>query len=482
MYCYLPQLRRYFAFICIAVLNALPACSLTAAELHIGGATVSITPGAPVALSGQMHTRIARSVESPVTATALALESREGDKALDQAIMVSCDLVAIREGIIDMVRQRIHDRIPDFDVSKLVMNATHTHTAPVMQEGVYDLPAEGVMQPNEFAEFLADRVADIAVSAWQSRQPGSVGWGLGHAVVAYNRRSTYSDGTHQMYGATNRADFRGIEGYEDHGVEVLCFWDSKGKLIATAINVACPSQEVEGGSAVNADFWHTVRQSLRAKYGDELLVLAWTGAAGDQSPHLMFRKDSEERMRRLRGLTRLEELSRRIIAAWEEAYAAASQERHADAELIHQVQMIDLPERMVTRDEVFALRAKVADLSNDPTKKTWRFWHQSAIDRFERQQSEELEPYQMELHVIRLGDIAIATNDFELFTDYGIQMKARSPALQTFIIQLAGPGSYVPSERAAHGGGYSAIVESNDVCPEGVQELADQSVEVVKPR
>ena len=92
-----------------------------------------------------------------------------------------------------------------------------------MREDVYELPAEGIMQPHEYVEFLADRVADIAVSAWQSRQPGSVGWGLGHAIVAQNRRSTYADGTAQMYGSTKRADFRGIEGYEDHGVEELCF-------------------------------------------------------------------------------------------------------------------------------------------------------------------------------------------------------------------------------------------------------------------
>ena len=44
-----------------------------AAELHIGGASVSITPDGPVALSGQMHTRIARTVESEVTATVMAI-------------------------------------------------------------------------------------------------------------------------------------------------------------------------------------------------------------------------------------------------------------------------------------------------------------------------------------------------------------------------------------------------------------------------
>src|SRR4051812_37670658 len=46
------------------------------AELLVGGATISITPDRPIALAGQMHTRIAKDVRSPVTATALAFESK----------------------------------------------------------------------------------------------------------------------------------------------------------------------------------------------------------------------------------------------------------------------------------------------------------------------------------------------------------------------------------------------------------------------
>ena len=106
-------------------------------------------------------------------------------------------------------------------------------------------------------------------------------------------------------------------------------------------------------------------------------------------------------------------------------------------------------------------------------------WHQEVVDRYERQKAGRVEPFAMELHVIRLGDVAIATNAFELFTEFGIQMKARSRALQTFVIQLAGPGSYVPTGRAARGGGYSAIAESNQVGPEGGQVLADRTVELI---
>ena len=71
-----------------------------------GGATI-ITPDRPVALAGQMHTRISRTVESPVMATALALESRDGDKVVDQAILLSCDLVAIDAAVLDEVRRRV---------------------------------------------------------------------------------------------------------------------------------------------------------------------------------------------------------------------------------------------------------------------------------------------------------------------------------------------------------------------------------------
>ena len=52
-----------------------------------------------VAVSGQMRTRIAREVETEVQANVLALESRDGDTVLDQAVFVSCGLVNICEEV-----------------------------------------------------------------------------------------------------------------------------------------------------------------------------------------------------------------------------------------------------------------------------------------------------------------------------------------------------------------------------------------------
>ncbi|MCZ2342772.1 MAG: hypothetical protein LC104_13430, partial [Bacteroidales bacterium] len=301
------------------LLLLLPGASLSAADLHVGAAIKSITPDQPVGLDGQMRTRISRSVAAPCLASALALESRDGEKSLDQAIFVACDLVAIRPGVHNLVHERLKAKLPDFPTLKIILSATHTHTAPVTEEGKYEgLTADGVMRPSAYVNFLADQIVDAATTAWKARQPAKMGYGLGHAEVATNRRSWYANGTSAMYGKTNNPNFRGLEGHEDDGVEVLFFWNQDNQLIATAVNVACPSQEVEGLSVIDADFWHEVRENLHAKYGENLAVIPWTGAAGDQSPHLMYRHAAEERMRKLRGLTRKQEIARRITNAWEE--------------------------------------------------------------------------------------------------------------------------------------------------------------------
>ncbi len=455
--------------------------SLEAAELYVGAATVDITPDEPVALDGQRHVRISKTPATRIYAAVLALESREGDRALDQAIMVSCDLVAIRQGILAKVRAKLADRAPGFDVNKLFLSATHTHTAPVTEDGKYALPETGVMQPGDYAEWMTARVADGVAEAWERRRPGKVAWGQSQAVIAQNRRPYYADGTAVMYGNTNSPNFRGIESYEDHNVDVLYFWDAADTLVATVINVPCPAQEVGGNSAIHADFWDPVRRDLRAKHGQDLHILAWTGAGGDVTSRLAYGRAADERMRKLRGdLSRLDEIARRIVAAWQEALDGARHDIRDDVVLTHQVQNIELPYRQVTLAEKDAAAAEAAKFQDDP-KQRWNYrWNQRVVDRFEAQQGGTQPPYIMELHALRLGDVAIATNDFELYTDYGVQMKARSPGIQTFVVHLAGPGSYLPTTRAAQHGGYGAVIQSSRIGPEGGQVLVEQTVEALR--
>ncbi len=474
----------FLSFLAVALLFA----SLSVAgQLHVGVASSDITPEGPVALRGQFRLRIAKTVETPLSANAVALESRDGEKSLDLAVMVACDLIAIPEEVLAKVREEVAKRIPGLDTKKIFIGGTHTHTAPVMTPGSFVLPDEGVTPIEEYQAFLVGRIADAIEKAWNNRAPGSATWGLGHAVVAYNRRAVYANGSAQMYGATNGPEFRGIEGYEDHGVDTLFFWNADGKLIGMCINVPCPSQVVEGRSTINADYWHPVYVGLRERYGEDVCILGWCGAAGDQAPRPMFRKEAEGRMTRLRDLDAMGELARRIVQAVDDTYEAVKEDRHSELPLVHHVETLQLPMRLVTEAEYAEAKAaqqRAADaIAKDPkasdSNHTAMRWHGRTVERFEAQKENPNPTHEMELHVLRIGDAVVCTNQFELFTDFGIQMKGRSKAVQTFVVQLVGGGTYLPTERAVRGGSYSAIVQSNVVGPEGGQVLVDKTVEAI---
>ncbi|MEI6236436.1 MAG: hypothetical protein WCT04_25550 [Planctomycetota bacterium] len=472
----------------------LVACSTFAADaptpaprvgkLHVGWAQRNITPTQRVNLAGQFSPRITKIADSPVTLTALAIETREGDASLDQAILISCDLCLIPDAIRPKLRALLEGKLKGFDVRKIMLNATHTHSAPDVGIFKYEIPND-VMTPAQYVDFFLERVVEAAVEAWDTRKPGGMNYGLGYAVVGYNRRMTYADGTSVMYGGNNKPTFRGVEGCEDHTVETIFFFDDTKKLSGVAVNVGCPSQVVENSNYISADYWHEARKALREKYGNDLNVLGWCGAAGDQSPHPQFRKAAEARMRAAQGKTsEMRAIGLRIADAVDSAYQAIKNDVVTDLPFVHIVDDLKLPARKISENEYRSAKALCAqfkekiDGKSNPVAANYLFWHSMVVERFEK--AVEHPTYDVNLHTIVLGEVAIASNPFELYLDYGLQMKARSRAVQTFVVQLTdGYGGYLPTPRAVSGGGYSAIPESGQVGPEGGQVLVDRSVELI---
>jgi len=456
-----------------------------AADLFVGAATADITPDRPVPLTGMRTVRVSQSIHSRCTANVLALESREGDRVVDQAILVSCDLCVIRPGIQEGFRRHVAARLPGFDIEKLFLAATHTHAAPVLLQDRYKESDYGdAMQPKDYVPFMYERMAEAVARAWENRQPGAVAWGLGHAVVGCNRRAVFSDGKAIMYGDTDSAAFRHIEGYEDHAVDVLCFYDREKKLRAAAVTLACPAQSVTG-PVLSADFWHDVRTLIRQRHGEDVCVLGFCAPAGDQAPQLLFRKQSEARMDRLRGLTRTQELGRRIANAFDDVVSVIAQDIRTDVPLVHRVHRVDLPGLEVGEADYAHAKAQcdALDAKAEMVGPDWwnRHFFGFVVDRYEAQKK-AAPVHAVEMHVLRLGDVAIATNPFELYVDYGVQIQARSPAQQTVLIQLAAPldfAYYVPTPRAIPAGGYSAEITHNLVGPEGAQVLVDRTVEAI---
>ncbi len=472
------------------------ASAAAAAELWIGAATADITPDRPIPLTGGTSVRIGREIESRLVANVLVLESRDGARQLDQAILIACDLCVIRPGIQDGFRKHLAGRVPGLDLDKLFLAATHTHNAPVLLQDRYDVKDyEDAMQPKEYVPWLYEQLAQAVAKAWDSRAVGAAAWGLGHAVAGHNRRVAYADGSVKMYGNIKDPAFRCLEGFEDHGVQVLCFYDGQRQLRAALLTLATTAQ-ADGGSKVSADFWDDARRLIHERHGADVCVLGFCAPAGDQTPRVHLRRDSELRMCELRGVNYRQEIGRRVADAFTDVFGVIANDIRTDVPLVHRVQTLDLPARIVTDAESAVARKVCEDIDAKATRTKSDYWvralYRSIVERYEAQQRGEDKTYEMELHVLRLGDVAIATSPFELFLDYGVQIEARSPAIQTFQIELAGArrqhAYYLPTPRAVAGGeldgnaftNYSATVMSNTVGPEGGQALVEHTVEALQ--
>ncbi|MBC7286596.1 MAG: hypothetical protein H5T86_00830, partial [Armatimonadetes bacterium] len=264
------------------------------------------------------------------------------------------------------------------------------------------------------------------------------------------------------------------------------------------VNVPCPSQVDESLFVISADYWHDTRLELKRRLGDQIFVLGQPSSSGDQSPHLIYEGAAEERMLRLKGRTQRQDIAARIATAAEDVLSCIAPTASGDLPLAHMLRTVELPMRRLTPEEVqealqeaeqcrLQFEAEKAKLAANPELRKQPRWYvpvtaayrrmrwlMAVKERYERQQHNPFVP--VEIHAVRVGDAAFATNPFELYLDFGVYIKARSPAVHTFLVQLCGQGGYVPSARSVAGGGYGSVPASNVVGPEGGRKLADETI------
>ena len=453
-------------------------------KLSIGWQRGDITPPRKTFVMGQFHTRISDEVRSPLTATALALEVTGADGS-EHAVLLSVDIAS--DSFSGDLRRALAGRCPGLEPRKITVACTHTHNAPATQGGWYDVPDDpDFMQPEEYQAWLVERLADIVAGAWEQRRPGSLSRGFGYAVIGRNRRATYADGSGRMYGSTGTKNFEALEATDDHAVNMLYTHDDTGTLTGILVNLACPSQCEESGSWFSADFWHPVREGLAAQHGEGIHLLPQCAPAGDLSPHLMQDQTEEADLRTRLGVTDTGIIARRILAAIDEGIATASPPEDSLV-LEHSLPTWRLPRIRVTPEQ-YELEKRIPSMTDAERAAQdfafQRLWPFGLIcDLIGRYEQQDANPeHIVEGHVIRIGDVVFATNPFELFVDFGLRIRCRSQALQTFLVQLAddsGNGFYLPTRRALQGGHYSAMIKSNWVGPDGGDQLVDHTVSAI---
>ena len=494
-------------------------------KLKLGWGIRDVSTEEPVNIPGQFYMRISKGVADPVYATALAV-----DDGSDCVIFLSIDTTTMRSGLLDEIREAVGGIRPEIPAEKILAGATHTHEAPSHLSGYVDpempLPGITIASSDEYRHFLAKKAAEAVAEAWDSRSEGGIAYGYGYAVVAHSRRVVYFDdvslregavknATHGvnghavMYGNTNDDQFSHYEAGADHFLNLLFTFDTEDRLTGAIVNIPCPSQNSEHSWKISADYWGNIRSELHKKYGD-IFILPQCAAAGDLAPRILHYRKAQDRRFRLkygwsedgteaekrdrRELCARQDIAERVAQGFDEVYGWARKEIVREAPVRHTVKTVQLKRRLVTEEEYEEAKAGYAAqmkrsyrTEGDPAEvlnynsglKSERSRHKGIIDRYELQKKSPT--LQMELHAVRIGDIAFASNRFELYMDYQHRIQARSPFEQTFIVQLAGQpgkegGSYLPTERGVKGRGYSASRYDNLVSAEGGQELVEETL------
>ncbi|MCP3967328.1 MAG: hypothetical protein GY750_08685 [Lentisphaerae bacterium] len=491
-------------------------------ELLIGWSGKDVTPyGKKVNLTGQFHMRITDKVKNPVTVTALAISS--SDMPENSAVFVSCDTAVIPMYLVRECEDKIKLMLPDFPTEQLILNAIHGHAAPTIREGLFDFSnlsseeAENFTYPKEYRDFLSDKIAEVAVESWQNRKKGAIAWGTDYVAAAHSRRAVYMtdfnpdampgltiEKNARMYGKTDVPEFSHLEGYEDHTTQFLFTFDANKKLTGAVVNIACTAQICENNMQITADFWHDTRELLRKEYGSDLFILPQCAPAGDLSPCVLVNPKAEARALALKENVPLEnldyltakcrEIGRKIKTAFDDTWKWAKKDIRENAAVRHTVKTLNISRRMVTEGEYKKNLKWIDELktSGNPNKNSFIARCQVIIDRYHEQNSKPTFP--IEIRTIKLGDIAFTTNPFELYQDFGMRIQARSPAEQTFNIQLCGNrapmnlidsnpatfplrgGTYLPTKRAEQGGSYGASVYCNPVGHTGGQQIVDNTI------
>ena len=499
-------------------------------SLKFGWAQMDVSTDKALNLSGQFYMRISKGSLDPLTVTSLVVENDQ-----DIAIFLSGDMIDCRCNLLDEIREQVAKKAPHIPTDKILMHVTHTHTGAAHTNGIGAIsidpgdhfPHDGITidSAEEYRHYLAEKAADCIISAYNDRTEGGFAYGYGFAVVGFQRRVAYFDdlslrpgavnnSTHgvngkvKMYGDTKDPQFSHYESGADPFVNFLFTFDKNDNLTGAIVNVPCPSQCIESEWYYSADYWHDVRQAIRKKYGN-IFVLAQCAAAGDVAPRQLHYKEAKSRRYRLKygdidtPVVKKEaqmdrfEIAERVSQAFDEVYSWAKKEIYHQAPLHHRVVTLELPRRPISKEVYEEAKAGLAKAMEEPfvfdgtpeenLKANSRIMsgrgrYKRLIKKYEDNLLSATAP--MEAHFITLGPVAFASNQFELFQDFQHRIQARSPYIQTFIVQLAAQpevnnGTYLPTERALEGRGFGASIYDNLVTPEAGQIIVEETVKAL---
>ena len=401
-------------------------------QISAGAAASVITPRLGTHMQGFFADRVADDVADDLYAKAIVL--RNDDTAL--AIVV-CDLIGAYAGDIAVAKQRVED-LTGIPAANVFLSCTHTHYGPNTLELAH-LPYE-----SEYVTWAMDKAADAVKLACNRLRPAR----LGHASGAcpeetHNRRWHMKDGTVRTNPGYLNPDLVRPAGPTDPEVAMAVLIDTDDQPIAVLANYSLHYVGTSASTAISANYFGAFSRALQTMAGVPFVAVMANGCCGDingvdvtRPPPLMPHAQAEV------------ERVGNVVAA--RAYAAWKQIRELDDSPVLAVasEAVDFRRRESTQAELERARTDFGRRDELPLVE-W-VYALEALKVAERPQIRSVP-----VTALRLGDVGVVGLPGEMFVDYGLQIKARSPFARTMAVELANDFiGYCPTDAALQEGGY----------------------------
>lgn len=464
---------RLFSVLIIAA-GVAAGTSAVRAELRAGTALVDITPEKwPLPMRGAFHPGLADSAADPLHVRALVLD--DGTTAIALALVDSC---MVHRDVLDSAKE-LAVRATGIPAANMMVSATHTHSAPFANA------RHGTPEELAYQEQLRNGIADAIREAAANRQTAKIGWSS-HDLPdeVFNRRWYLKPGKmpENPFGSTGDQvkmnPPRGNDvldrpaGPTDPEVSVLYVEDKANRPLAVLANFALHYVGNTDGK-MSADYFGEFSRLMPVRLGrtaEGFVAMLTNGTSGDIN-NINFRNPRPRR----------EPFEQIRIVASKTADAATQavrnvQEMRSEVRLAMAQREVTLKHRVPTDRAIERARQLVAGpLEEDRLPGLARIYAERTLELAGKPPTTKVL-----VQAIRVGDLAICTLPFEALVEIGLELKERSPASDTFVVELVnGAYGYLPTPRQHKLGGYETWLGTNKVQEDASEILTKHLLEML---
>ena len=442
---------------CVALTALMSLTSLAADgkgapdDLKAGFAVTNITPPAGAIITGPAGP-ISTGTDDPLQARAMVVQS--GGRKL---AIVGVDLVKVRRDVADQTIALVMQQT-DITRDGVMICPSHNHSSPL-------IPAQGgkASANRAYIDTLPKLIAASILKANEALQPArmSIGRSLVYEGHVNRRVISKADGLVLNNWLKKLNDLKqvpqvlGSEGVIDPELWLVRFDSLDGKMLGSLVNFTCHPclHDRIKIHTWSADFPGVIAAHMAQEFGRQSVCVFTQGAAGNIQPPVMWAPDWKERSA---------------------VFAKAAVEAAKEAVRVEEPVVVNYARRDV---DVPRCNAE----AQRPETVTRLGWRPESFEGAKRTAQAMPRTLNVPVSAARIGPFAMATNAGELFVEWGISVKKRSPFPHTILSELTNDWvGYEPTEQAVQHEGYETLAGVNFVSLEGIQKLVDVSVDLLQ--